>query len=77
MSRRGNIFISFLGSCCVSVADLRPRSSKVFGFVAVRMRGEEASAGEDAREPAVQAGFPRSQDFWRLPHFLTAFAVKL
>ena len=33
--------------------------------------------GQDVREPAVRAAFPHSGDFWRLPHSLTVFAVKL
>ncbi|MBR6436148.1 MAG: hypothetical protein IKS45_06545, partial [Thermoguttaceae bacterium] len=32
-----------------------------------KRRGGEASADEDVREPAGRKGFPRSQDFWRLP----------
>ncbi|MBR5710884.1 MAG: hypothetical protein IKX40_09010 [Thermoguttaceae bacterium] len=36
-------------------------------------RGFEDSAGEDAREPAGRWGFPRSIDYWRLPHFLDGF----
>ena len=35
-----------------------------------------SSAGEDAREPAGLAGFPRSQDFWRLPQFLLRTYVR-
>jgi hypothetical protein len=40
-----------------------PRSRKVSGCVAVRVRGREASAGEDAREPVERAGFSAKEIF--------------
>ena len=38
------------------MADLRPRSRKVFGCGEVFQQGKEASAGEDDREPAGRRG---------------------
>ena len=49
-----------------------PRSRKVSGCVAVRVRGREASAGEDAREPAGRAGFSAKEIFGGFRIVLTA-----
>ena len=65
-----SIFANFFGG-------LRPRSGKIFGSGADFKRGLFPVAGEDAREPEGRSGFTYSQDFWRLPQALTAFAVKL
>ena len=58
-------FIEFLSRGVIK------NTSSIFFRLAKKFLG-----GQDVREPAGQAGFPRSKDFRRLPHFLDGTAVK-
>ncbi|MBR0237132.1 MAG: hypothetical protein IJQ39_03470 [Thermoguttaceae bacterium] len=67
--------LKIIGGCHDSVADLRPRSSKVFGYVEVFQRGKEASADRMSVNPQGECFALRKRIFGGF-RFLDGCAVK-